>query len=73
MAVHFRKGSTCDSLVQSSRTMLHWWLIPIVLVFWIALGIFYVFLRAKGGTGVRTEGRTLVDKPEEEPPFDQRE
>ncbi len=53
--------------------MLHWWLIPILAIFAIVLWSFYLLLRAKGGTGVRTEGKTLVDKPEEEPPFEKRE
>ncbi len=53
--------------------MLHWWLIPVLGLFLVALWVFYLFLKAKGGTGVRTEGRTLVDKPDEEPPFEERE
>ena len=46
--------------------MLHWWLLPLLAVFVIALVIFYVIVRFTGGSGVRTEGRTLVDKPSEE-------
>ncbi len=53
--------------------MLHVWLVPILVVFAIVLVSFYLLLRFKGGTGVRTEGKTLVDKPEEESPFEQRE
>ncbi len=46
---------------------MHWWLIPILLLFALVLASFYLFLKAKGGSGVRTEGRTLVDKPNDEP------
>jgi hypothetical protein len=50
--------------------MLHWWLIPSLALFWIVIGIFYLTIKYKGGSGVRSEGRTLVDKPpeKEEPP-----
>ncbi len=48
--------------------MLHWWLIPILVAVFLALWGFYMLLRSQGGSGVRTEGRTLVDKPGEEPP-----
>jgi hypothetical protein len=48
--------------------MLHWWLVPILVILAIALGVFYLVLKGHGGTGVRTEGRTLLDKPEEEIP-----
>jgi len=43
------------------------WLVPTILV--IALGtlIFYFAVRNREGAGVRTEGRTVVDKPEEKP------
>jgi len=46
--------------------MLHWWLIPTLAVFWAAVGIFYLTVKYKGGAGVRSEGRTLVDKPGDE-------
>ena len=46
--------------------MLHVWLIPAVVILVLALGIFYLAIRAKGGSGVRTEGRTVVDKPGED-------
>jgi hypothetical protein len=50
--------------------MLHWWLIPSLAVFWLVVWIFYFAIKHKGGSGVRSEGRTLVDKPAdpEEPP-----
>ena len=36
----------------------------------LAVWLFYLGLRAKGGSGVRTDGRTIVDKPgpDEDPP-----
>jgi hypothetical protein len=30
------------------------------------LAVFYLVLKRQGGTGVRTEGRTLMDKPVED-------
>ena len=51
--------------------MLHWWLIPLLVAIVVLLWAFYLVLKHQGGTGVRTEGRTLVDKPDEEnPPFE---
>jgi hypothetical protein len=46
--------------------MLHVWLIPARVVLFLILFAFYVLLKFKGGSGVRTEGRTLMDKPGEE-------
>jgi len=46
--------------------MLHWWLIPLLVVFTLVLWGFYLVVQHKGGTGVRTEGKTVLDKPEEE-------
>jgi len=43
--------------------MLHVWLIPAFLILVLAVGLFYLALRSKGGSGVRTDGRTVVDKP----------
>ena len=48
--------------------MLHWWLIPLLALLGVVLWLFYALLKGTGGSGVRTEGRTLVDKPDEEPP-----
>lgn len=42
------------------------WLIPVLGVVALMVFIFYLVMRHKGGSGVRTEGRTLVDKPVEE-------
>jgi hypothetical protein len=48
---------------------LHFWLIPLLVVLFIVLTAFYLVIKFKGGTGVRTEGRTLVHKPgDDEPP-----
>jgi hypothetical protein len=46
--------------------MLHWWLIPLMALFVLAVVAFYLIVRFTGGSGIRTEGRTLVDKPSEE-------
>ena len=46
-----------------SKTMtLHFWLIPALILFVFVLAIFYLVLKFKGGSGKRTEGRTLVHK-----------
>lgn len=46
--------------------MLHWWLIPILIALVLALWIFYLVIGKSGASGERTEGRTLMDKPEEQ-------
>ncbi len=46
--------------------MLHLWLIPALAALVIVLAAFYLLLRTRGGTGARTSGRTLIDKPEDE-------
>jgi hypothetical protein len=46
--------------------MLDVWLIPALVVLGLVLGIFFLVIRSKGGSGVRTQGRTVVDKPVEE-------
>jgi len=46
--------------------MLHIWLIPALVILAIVLLLFYLIVKLKGGSGVRTEGRTLMDKPEPE-------
>ena len=46
--------------------MLHVWLIPALVLLAVVLCAFYLFIKYKGGTGVRTEGRTLLDKPGQE-------
>jgi len=39
-----------------------------VLILLIILVVFYLVIRNQGGSGARTEGRTLLDKPDEENP-----
>ena len=46
--------------------MLHVWLIPALVVLGIIVFAFYLLMRYKGGSGLRTEGRTLVDQPEDD-------
>jgi hypothetical protein len=43
--------------------MLHVWLIPLLMILLLLVWLFYLGLRSKGGSGVRTDGRTIVDKP----------
>jgi hypothetical protein len=50
--------------------VLHFWLIPLLVVVFISLGTFYLVIKFKGGSGVRTEGRTLVHKSgDDDPPL----
>lgn len=48
--------------------MLHWWLIPLLIALIVLLWAFYTTIKHQGGAGVRTDGRTLVDKPDDETP-----
>ena len=50
--------------------MLHLWLIPALIILAVIVSIFYLTLRVKGGSGIRTEGRTVHDEPgdEDNPP-----
>ena len=48
--------------------MLHVWLIPALVILGVVLLGFYLIVRFKGGSGVRTDGRTMVDKPDDENP-----
>jgi len=45
---------------------LHFWLIPLLVVVTALLTVFYLVVKHTGGTGVRTEGRTLLHKPDDE-------
>lgn len=52
--------------------MLHVWLIPAIVVVIVVLAVLYLILKYKGGTGIRTPGRTLLDEPDDEDnPLDQ--
>ncbi|HET7624872.1 MAG TPA: hypothetical protein VFM25_06355 [Verrucomicrobiae bacterium] len=46
--------------------MLHFWLIPAIAIAIIILWSFYATVKNRGGSGIRSEGRTMVDKPAEE-------
>ena len=46
--------------------VLHLWLIPALLILFLVLTAFYLIIKYKGGSGVRTDGRTVVDKPVDE-------
>jgi hypothetical protein len=48
--------------------MLDWWLFPLLVVLVAVLWVFYTVMKHHGGAGIRTEGRTLVDKPEDDGP-----
>jgi hypothetical protein len=48
--------------------MLHVWLIPLLVVMFAVVAIFYFVLCLNGASPVRKEGRTLVDEPDDEPP-----
>lgn len=48
--------------------MLHWWLLPLMALLTVVLWSFYALVKHEGGTGIRTEGRTLVDKPDDDAP-----
>ena len=53
-------------VVECGDCMLHVWLIPVLVVLAVALIVFYLVVKLKGGTGVRSDGRTLMDRPEPE-------
>ena len=44
--------------------VLHFWLIPVIIVLVIAISLFYFIVKRSGGAGVRTDGRTVVHKSE---------
>ena len=46
--------------------MLHVWLLPLLAILALVLLGFYLIVRFRGGSGIRTEGRTVVDKPDDE-------
>jgi hypothetical protein len=46
--------------------VLHFWLIPVLLALIASVGVFYLVVKFTGGKGVRTDGRTVVDKPVED-------
>ena len=48
--------------------MLHFWLIPVLIIFIIAIGILYAVVKRQSGAGDRVEGRIVTDKPIEPTP-----
>jgi hypothetical protein len=46
--------------------MLHVWLIPALVLAAVIIAAFYLIVKFAGGSGVRTDGRTVVDKPVED-------
>jgi len=42
--------------------MLHIWLIPMLVIVALGVGILLCVIKLRGGSGVRTSGRTVVDK-----------
>jgi hypothetical protein len=50
----------------SFKHMLHVWLLPALAILVLVLAAFYLIVKFSGGTGVRSNGRTLVDKPDDE-------
>ena len=50
------------------RVMLHVWLIPALIIVAIVLIGFYLVVKFRGGSGVRSDGQTVVDKPDDEQP-----
>jgi flagellar biogenesis protein FliO len=48
--------------------MYYTWLLPLLAILALLLLGFYLIVRFRGGSGVRTEGRTMVDKPDEDEP-----
>ena len=49
--------------------VLHLWVIPVLMLMVLVVGAFYVAIKFSGGSGIRTDGRTIVDKhTDDEPP-----
>jgi hypothetical protein len=46
--------------------MLHWWLIPALILLALVLCAFYLTVKFTGGSGIRSEGRTVLDKPQDD-------
>ncbi len=46
--------------------VLHFWLIPLLILLILVIGAFYFAIKRTGGSGVRSEGRTVVDKRADE-------
>ena len=46
---------------------MEFWLIPALAMIIAAVAIFYMVIRNTGGSGARSDGQTIVDKPASEP------
>jgi len=46
---------------------MEFWLIPVLAMVVAGVAIFYIVVRRHGGSGARSEGHTMVDKPANEP------
>ncbi|HWC61201.1 MAG TPA: hypothetical protein VHC44_16015 [Verrucomicrobiae bacterium] len=46
---------------------MEFWLIPVLAMLVAGVVIFYLIIRHNGGSGARTDGQTVIDKPSTEP------
>jgi hypothetical protein len=46
---------------------MEFWLIPVLAMLVAGVAIFYMVIRNQGGSGARSDGHTIVDKPANEP------
>ena len=46
---------------------MEFWLIPVLAMLVAGVVVFYMIIRLHGGSGARSEGQTIVDKPTSEP------
>ena len=62
-----RPGQSEPEHVHGNTTLeISWTVIPALILLAVIIAAFYLLIKFTGGSGVRTEGRTLVDKPSEE-------
>lgn len=45
---------------------LHFWLIPLIAIVLAGIATFFLVISRQGGSGIRTEGKTLYDQPVDE-------
>ncbi len=48
--------------------MLHWWLIPLLVVAFLGVVVFYFVVCLSGASPNRQDGKIVVDEPDDEPP-----
>jgi hypothetical protein len=46
---------------------MEFWLIPVIAMVVAGVAVFYLVVRHEGGSGARSDGQTVVDKPVPEP------